>query len=171
MEGMAQDLAGTFLSFSERRMGLAVKNIHDCVTRLTDDQLWQRGGDHENSVANLLLHLAGNIRQWIMHGVAGHPDIRQRDEEFSLTVRLPREAVLRIFDTTLEEARSIIATLPHDDLMTITDPQPGASWGAVTKLEAIYLIVGHLQQHTGQIILLTKQMTATDLDLTMPRKR
>ena len=168
---MAQDLAGTFLSFSERRIGLAVKNIHDCIARLTDDQFWQRGGDHENSVANLLLHLAGNIRQWIMHGVAGAPDIRQRDEEFSLTVRLPREAVLRIFDTTLEEARSIIAALPHDELMTITDPQPGGSWGAVTKLEAIYLVVGHLQQHTGQIILLTKQMTATDLDLTMPRKR
>ena len=106
-----------------------------------------------------------------MHGVAGHPDIRQRDEEFSLTVRLPREAVLRIFDTTLQEARNIIAGLPHDELMTMTDPQPGGSWGAVTKLEAIYLVVGHLQQHTGQIILLTKQMAATDLDLTMPRKR
>lgn len=168
---MANDLATTFLAFSDRRMELAVKNIHDCLARLSDDQLWQRGGDHENSIANLLLHLAGNIRQWIMHGVDGQPDVRQRDEEFALNVRLPREAVLRIFDTTLEEARAVIATLPLDDLMSVTDPQPGGGWGAVTKLEAIYLVVGHLHQHTGQIILLTKQMTHADLDLTTPRKR
>lgn len=168
---MANDFATTFLAFSERRTGIAVKNIHDCLNRLSDDQIWHRNGEHENSIANLLLHLSGNIRQWIMHGVGGQPDIRQRDEEFSLTVRLSREDLLSIFETTLHEARSIIANLPHTDLMTITDPQPGGGWGAVTKLEAIYLVIGHLQQHTGQIILLTKQLTATDLDLTLPRKR
>jgi hypothetical protein len=41
----------------------------------------------------------------------------------------------------------------------------------VSVLEAIYQVVGHVQQHVGQIILVTKQMLEKDLDLTMPRPR
>jgi len=51
------------------------------------------------------------------------------------------------------------------------DPQPTGNWGPMTILQAIYRIVSHLQLHTGQIILLTKQLVGTDLDLSVPRKR
>jgi hypothetical protein len=37
--------------------------------------------------------------------------------------------------------------------------------------KAIYRIVGHLQLHRGQIILLTKQLAGADLDLSLPPKR
>jgi hypothetical protein len=53
----------------------------------------------------------------------------------------------------------------------MVDPQPGGGWGPMTILEAILRITGHLQLHQGQIILLTKQLAATDLDLSLPRKR
>ena len=49
-----------------------------CVKKLTDEQIWQRQGAYENAVGNLVLHLCGNARQWIMHGVGGAPDVRLR---------------------------------------------------------------------------------------------
>ena len=58
---------------------------------LTEEQVWARGGENENAVGNLVLHLAGNVRQWIVSGVGGTPDIRQRDLEFSAREALPRD--------------------------------------------------------------------------------
>jgi hypothetical protein len=35
------------------------------MAALPDDQLWWRPNNGSNSVGNLLLHLNGNLRQWI----------------------------------------------------------------------------------------------------------
>jgi len=71
----------------------------------------------------------------------------------------------------LAECRNVIGSLPPARLLEMTNPQPTGNWGAMTILEAIYRVTGHLQLHTGQIILLTKQLTGADLDLSIPRKR
>jgi hypothetical protein len=65
----------------------------------------------------------------------------------------------------------VIGSLAPERLLEMIDPQPSGSWGPMTILEAIYRIVSHLQLHQGQIILLTKQLAGTDLDLSLPRKR
>jgi uncharacterized damage-inducible protein DinB len=164
-------VADNFLAYAAARLHQSQKSIAACLDRLTDDQIWHRNGDHENSIANLLLHLEGNMRQWILHGIADQPDIRQRDEEFTLTATTnPTEAHAR-FNATLDESASVIAALPPDRLLTVIDPQPTGTWRHVTILEAIFKVVGHVEMHTGQILLLTKQLAATDLDLSMPRKR
>ncbi len=153
------------------RLHQSQKTIASCLDKLSDDQIWQRRGDYENSIANLLLHLEGNLRQWILHGIDDQPDVRQRDEEFTLTPSTnPAEAAAR-FNATLEEACRVIAALPAERLLVVIDPQPTGTWRHTTILEAIFKVVGHVEMHTGQIILLTKQLTASDLDLTMPRKR
>ena len=82
-----------------------------------------------------------------------------------------REELLAQFDRTLAEVHAVLATLPAERLLDRTNPQPTGQVGEVSVLDAIYQVVGHVQQHVGQIIVLTKQMTATDLDLTMPRPR
>jgi hypothetical protein len=146
-------------------------DIATCLGKLTEGQIWQRGGPHENSVGNLLLHLEGNIRQWILHGIAGQPDVRRRDDEFTLSPSTDTRHALASFTATLNEAREIIATLPPECLAEVIDPQPTGIWRHTTILVAIYRVVSHLDHHTGQIILLTKQLTGTDLDLSMPRKR
>ena len=167
-------VAENFLAFAVKRMRLSERDIGLCLDKLTPEQIWHRGGDYENSIANLLLHLEGNMRQWILHGVAGQPDVRQRDDEFSLQ---PTAAVAEIrarFAATLEEVRTVIDALRHDSperLLEIIDPQPDSTWRNTTILEAVFQVVGHVQLHTGQIILLTKQLLANDLDLSMPRKR
>jgi len=138
-----------------------------CLSRLTQEQIWERHGVHENAVGNLVLHLCGNMRQWVIAGVGGAVDVRVRDAEFSTDGGMNAGELMERFAGTVAEAREVIASLPAERLTERITPQ-GRD---VSVLEAIYQVVGHVQQHVGQIILLTKQMTATDLDLTMPRPR
>jgi uncharacterized damage-inducible protein DinB len=165
------DVSAKFLEFAQRRLTMSEADILSCVGLLTEEQMWRRGGEHENSVANLLLHLAGNMRQWILHGIDGQPDIRERDAEFSLEPTLSSAEATAVFVETLAESRKVIAALPPERLLEVIDPQPTGTWRHLTILEAIFQVVGHVQLHAGQVIVLTKQMAAKDLDLTMPRKR
>lgn len=144
-------------------------NMKTCLGKLSDEQIWTRGGAHENAVGNLVLHLCGNIRQWVMHGVGGTKDIRIREKEFSADGGQSGTALSEMFAATVAQARSVIASLPAERLTERTSPQPGRP--EVSVLEAIYQVVAHAHEHVGQVIVLTKQMTATDLDLTVPRPR
>jgi hypothetical protein len=164
-------IADNFLAYASTRLHQSQKTIAACLDKLTDYQIWHRNGNHQNSIANLLLHLEGNLRQWILHGIDNQPDIRQRDAEFILTpCTSPAEARAR-FNRTLDESASVIAAVPPERLLVVIDPQPNGTWRHTTILEAIFKVVGHVEMHTGQIILLTKQLTAADVDLSMPRKR
>lgn len=166
---MDNKIAANFLDFSCRRLDMIATNMNICLGKLTDEQIWQRGGPHENAVGNIVLHLCGNIRQWAIHGVGGVKDVRVRETEFSADGGLTALQLSEMFATTVAEARGIIATLPPERLTDRTAPQPGRP--EVSVLEAIYQVVAHAHEHMGQIILVTKQMIATDLDLTMPRPR
>jgi uncharacterized damage-inducible protein DinB len=164
-------IADNFLACAAARLQLSRETIARCLDKLADDRIWQRSGDYENSIANLLLHLDGNLRQWILHGIDDQPDVRQRDEEFTLTPSTNPADLRARFNGTLDEACRIIAAVDPARLLEVIDPQPTSAWRHCTILEAIFKVVGHVDMHTGQIILLTKQLTASDLDLTMPRKR
>jgi uncharacterized damage-inducible protein DinB len=168
---MADQMSDVFLSACVKQLQQSEEHINCCLDKLSEEQVWHRGADHENSIANLLLHLEGNMRQWFLHGIDGQPDVRQRDSEFTLAPSRRSEEVRRHFSKTLAECRKVIDSLPHARLLEIIDPQPNGTWPAMTILAAICRVTGHLQFHTGQIILLTKQLAATDLDLTIPRKR
>jgi uncharacterized damage-inducible protein DinB len=168
---MSSTIADNFLAYAVKRLQLLQKDIARCLDKLADDQIWQRSGDYENSIANLLLHLEGNMGQWILHGIDGQPDVRQRDAEFTLIPSAKSTDARAHFNATLDEACRIIAAVPAERLLEVIDPQPTGTWRHTTILEAISKVVGHVEMHTGQIILLTKQLTASDLDLSMPRKR
>jgi hypothetical protein len=168
---MADQIPDLFLSASVKGMQLSEDAINRCVAKLSDDQMWHRGADHENSIANLLLHLEGNLRQWFLHGIDGQPDVRSRDLEFTLSPSQRCAEIRSRFAATLDECRKVIGSLPPARLLEVTNPQPTGSWPPMTILEAICRVTGHLQSHAGQIILLTKQLTGADLDLSMPRKR
>jgi hypothetical protein len=164
---MDSQIAALFLDYSNRRLGEMTATLDACLNRLSDKQVWQRRGEYENSVGNLVLHLCGNMRQWIMFGVDGQPDVRVRELEFSTTGGVSRDELIALFGATVAEARAVLAALPAERLVDRTNPQRGE----IAVLDAIYQVVGHVQLHVGQIIVLTKQMVAADLDLTMPRPR
>ncbi len=156
----ATSTAGSlFIGYSLEKMEQMSKQIRECVQGLTDEQIWQRSGDNANSIGNLLLHLSGNIRQWIGHGVGGLADIRERDKEFELRGGRSTAEVLGLFETTLAEAMQILKQMPLERLTERTKPQNRD----VAVLEAIYQVTGHLMLHAGQIIFATKQITGKDL--------
>jgi hypothetical protein len=168
---MADHIADVLVKAAVTRMQLSEDDINRCLDKLSDEQMWRRGADHENSIANLLLHLEGNLRQWFLHGIDGQPDVRTRDSEFALSPSQRSAEIRSRFAATLAECRKVIGSLPPDRLLESIDPQPTGNWGPMTICEAIFRITGHLQLHQGQIILLTKQLTGADLDLSIPRKR
>ena len=145
-----------FLNFSAAQLTQLSGRIQDCLGRLSSEQIWMRNTDNENSVGNLVLHLCGNVGQWIGSGVGGKPDARQRDAEFA--ARGNAELRNRL-DTTIAEAAAIIRNLPIARLSEKTTIQKYD----VTLMEAIYHVVEHFSQHTGQIIFATKLLTGQDL--------
>lgn len=167
MPSLEDQIAREYLDFSVQKLDLMTKYLDSCLDKLTDQQVWQRGADHENAVGHLVLHLCGNMRQWILHGVGGEPDVRTRELEFDPEKILSGSQLRERFHSSVDEARAVISDVTAARLVERTQPQGRDT----TVLGAIYQVVGHVQQHVGQIILLTKQMTASDLDLTIPRPR
>jgi len=148
-----------FLDFSTRKLEQLLSRIRECVVRLDNEQIWTRHGDHENAVGNLMLHLSGNIRQWIVAGIGGQPDTRVRDQEFEARGGLEKTELLTRLDGTVTEAISVLKSLDPDRLLETYQPQKYH----VTILEGIYHVVEHFAQHTGQVMFVTKLLTGEDL--------
>jgi len=148
-----------FLDFSARKLRQLGGRIEDCLSRLTNEQIWARGTESENAVGNLVLHLDGNVRQWIVSAIGGSPDTRRRDAEFASRGGVGASALAELLRGTLSEAVAVIEALPADRLQ---EPLTVQSYH-VTVLEAIYHVVEHFAGHTGQIIYATKLSTGEDL--------
>lgn len=148
-----------FLNFSADNLAELMGRIETCVGKLTPEQVWARSSTNQNAVGNLLLHLNGNVRQWILHGVGRQPDLRDRDSEFAARDGLGAQQLLARLRATVEEAVALVRALPPERLMDSTAPQ-GYD---VTVMGAIYHVLEHFSGHTFQIILLTKLFTGEDL--------
>lgn len=148
-----------FLRVSRRELQTNFGKIEESVARLTREQVWARRHENENSVGNLLLHLAGNVRQWIIAGVGGVADDRDRDAEFSQRESLPPEELLANLRHTLEEADAVLAKAAEMDLM---EKRPIQVF-EVTMLQAIYHCVEHFSGHTGQIIWIAKNVSGEEM--------
>ena len=123
-----------------------------CVNVLPEESVWQRPNESSNSIANLLAHLTGNVRQWIVEGVGGQPVDRDRAAEFSARSGPTAKALFERLESAVEEADAVLAGLSADDLTRPCDIQGRET----TVLAAIYHVVEHFAMHTGQIVLLTK---------------
>ena len=148
-----------FIKFSADKLEQLHGRIQDCLARLTPEEIWTRNSENENAVGNLVLHLSGNVRQWIGSGVAGLPDNRQRDAEFDARGGMAPVELTELLKTRVAGAAAIIRDLPTVRLTERITPQGHD----VTVLEAIAHVVEHFSQHTGQVILLTKMLTGEDL--------
>lgn len=156
---MQQSLDRIFLDFSQRELRQLAGRIEDCLGRLYSEQVWARGSDNENAIGNLVLHLCGNVRQWILAGVGGQPDTRVRDREFTARGDIePSELALRL-RATVEEAGTVIQGTTAARLAEHLRIQQYD----VSVLEAIAHVVEHFAQHAGQILFATKMLTGQDL--------
>ncbi len=139
--------------------GHYLPKIRAAVEPLSDADLWWRPNEASNSIGNLMLHLAGNIRQWIVSGVGGAPDRRDRPAEFARREPVERAALLSALTEAIFEADAVIA---RTDPATL-DTSFAIQGRRVTALEAIYHVVEHLALHAGQILYIAKLRSARDL--------
>ena len=144
---------------SEFLLGDYLPKIERCLEKLTDEQIWWRPNEESNSIGNLILHLCGNARQWIICGVGGQPDNRNRDAEFAQRDTIPRDELLVLLRSTLSEIETVLRTLDPSILLERRSIQGHD----VDLLEAIFHVTEHFSMHTGQIIMLTKMLTSSDL--------
>ncbi len=148
-------IAGSFLQ--RTRYYLVTEypaKIRSAVEALPADRLWWRPNEQSNSAGNLLLHLSGNVRQWIISGVGGAPDVRKRDMEFAARGGAGAAGMLTMLDATMREADSVIRGLMPSELVERRTIQGRDT----TVFEALYHVVEHFSGHTAQIILLTKML-------------
>ena len=155
-----EELAGEFLTVARRYLrGDYLPKIERCLDKLSDEQVWWRPHEQSNSIANLLLHLEGNARQWILGGIRGDRDERRRQGEFDTRGRRGRAELLSILRATLAEIDGVLEGLAPEALLERRCIQ---SYD-VSVLGAVFHVVEHFSTHTGQIVLLTKMLTGDDL--------
>jgi uncharacterized damage-inducible protein DinB len=136
--------------------------ILECLKLLSDEDIWWRAHSTSNSVGNLVLHLSGNVRQWIVSGVGGAPDRRERDKEFAENGPLPRRELVTRLRNTVVEAGRVLEVLGTNELNRVYSIQGFR----VTGLEAVAHVVEHFAYHAGQIIFITKMKLGEDLGFT-----
>jgi uncharacterized damage-inducible protein DinB len=134
--------------------------IERCLEKLTDEQVWWRSAPESNSIGNLLLHLSGNARQWIVCGLGGQVDKRARDTEFQERNVMPQQELLSRLQSTIADVDEVLANFDTDQLLANFHIQ-GSDVNALT---AIFHVTEHFSMHTGQIILLTKMLADVDMN-------
>jgi uncharacterized damage-inducible protein DinB len=126
--------------------------IRAAVEAMPADRLWWRPNEQSNSIGNLLLHLSGNVRQWIVSGVGGRPDVRKRNMEFAARGGATAAGMLDGLDATLHEVDDVLRALLPSELLERRSIQGRDT----TVMEAVYHVVEHFAGHTGQIIWIAK---------------
>jgi uncharacterized damage-inducible protein DinB len=133
--------------------------LRECLESLSDEQVWWRPNPASNSIGNLVLHLNGNARQWLVASFSGSEDVRNRPAEFSERHTIRRDELLATLGQTMEEASASLGRLTEADLLRVYEIQGYT----VTGLAAVYQVVEHFGMHYGQIVYITKQLRGEDL--------
>ena len=158
---MDSDATGAaFVAVSRSQItGEYLPKIRASVERMSEADLWWRPNENSNSTGNLILHLAGNLRQWIAHGVGGQENVRDRPQEFAASGGMGVAQVLEVLEGAVGTADQILADLDPARLLERRTIQ-GMD---VSVLAAIYHVVEHFAGHTYQIMYIAKARTGEDL--------
>src|SRR6478736_8876270 len=148
-----------FVTVAADKLAENLSRIETCVPKLAPDVLWARDSENGNAVGNLLLHLDGNVRQWILSGIGGAPERRDRPAEFAARSGPDGAVLVANLRRTVNDAIGVIGALPPARLNEAVTIQGYDT----TMLAAIFHVVEHFSGHTYQIILMTKQATHEDL--------
>ena len=150
--GGASNVGRAFLAVARRQLAERADRIGHCFGQLDDAQLWWRPEESMNSVANILLHVCGNLRQWIISGVGGEPDVRDRPGEFSERRAIPKAELLGRFQAVVAQVDAVLSRFDEGHLL-----QPRRIQGFdETPLSATWHSLEHLGGHTQEIIYITR---------------
>ncbi|MFQ5789991.1 MAG: DinB family protein [Acidobacteriota bacterium] len=148
------------ISQCERRLfSESLPRVKKCLSQLTEEEIWHRPNPETVSAGNLVLHLCGNVRQWIVSGLGGAPDIRERSREFSELGPISSSQLVERLESTLAEARSVLKSVDPEHLLEERTVQGFRETG----LSILVHVVEHFSYHVGQITYFVKSRKAMDL--------
>lgn len=130
-----------------------------CLEKLTEEDIWWRPNDNSNSVGNLILHLCGNIRQWMLSALGGSVDNRIRQKEFDERGPLPKDTLIQKLDQVMKEVGELLDRLHPEALIEKKVVQGFEETG----MSILIHVIEHFSYHVGQIVYMTK--AAKDIDL------
>jgi uncharacterized damage-inducible protein DinB len=154
-------LTADLIAQSVERLGHYLAQIERCAGVLSTEQLWHRPNEHVNSAANLILHLTGNVRQWIVAKVGGEAIERDRPAEFAARDGRPAGEIVPLLRTAVERACAVIKEL---DTEALAAPRTIQGYEILTQTAVVH-VVEHFAFHAGQIIHATKWLADVDLSL------
>jgi hypothetical protein len=148
----ADVLGAAVVREAANELASAMARIRHCLDQLSDEQVWWRAQSSLNSIGNLLLHLCGNVRQWIVAGLGGTADTRFRPGEFTERGPLPKAELLDKLGAVVEEAKNVLGRLTAEQLLEVRRIQGHD----VSGLAAIFSSIPHFRGHTQEIIGMTR---------------
>ena len=137
-----------------------IPRIKKCLAQLSEEEIWHRPNDNLVSIGNLVLHLSGNVRQWIVSGLGGRKDIRVRDVEFETTKSISNEKLLGDLEKVMAEVEEVLNEISPEDLLKSRKVQ---GIFEETGLSILVHVVEHFSYHVGQISRDTKRIRNMDL--------
>lgn len=158
MDSERKPATTAFLAASIGQLDAGLRKIRHCLDQLSEQQIWWRpapvtapaaaAGKESpiNSIANLLLHLDGNVRQWLISGLTGVPDNRDRQSEFDDRSSRPSANLLAQLEETVAQASSTILSLSDQDILQVRHVQEFHLSGAQVLWDSICHFQGHVQE-------------------------
>jgi uncharacterized damage-inducible protein DinB len=143
-----------------RIIGESIPRIKKCLNVLSEQEIWFKPNDHSNSVGNLVLHLCGNVTQWIGSGLGKMPDNRLRDLEFSEKGPLPTTKLTEALDRLIPLIENTLDNLTEEDFLQLHKVQVYQETG----VNILVHVVEHFSYHTGQIAFFTKWRKNMDMN-------
>lgn len=133
--------------------------IQQCLNELSEAEVWLRPNGSSNSVGNLVLHLCGNITQYVLSSLGGQPDHRARDAEFAAQGGFTKQQLWEKLDTITAEVARVISESSEAELLRLRSVQGFQLSG----IGIVVHVTEHYSYHTGQIAFWTKQLKNKDL--------
>ena len=146
-------------------LAAALGRIAHCVGQLTDEQVWSRPRPDMNAIGNLMLHLAGNVRQLIVTGVGGAADTRERQAEFDARGPIPADELLAMLFPVVKEAQQTIQSASAETLCAMI-PVKRYDWNGI---EAVVRSIAHFRGHAQEIIHMTRMILGEKYEFAGPR--
>jgi uncharacterized damage-inducible protein DinB len=137
----------------------SIPRLHKCLDKLSEAEIWYRPNTHTVSIGNLVLHLNGNVRQWLISGLGGAPDLRQRQQEFDETGPKPTSELKEMLDILENDIEVVLEGLSTSDLITERTIQGYKSSG----VSILVHVVEHFSYHVGQVTILIKSRMNLDM--------
>jgi len=154
------NMVNLFVPYSRHKLVTQfMPRLRECVESLTDEQIWWRPNESSNSIGNLVLHLNGNVRQWLVDSFGHREDKRDRPAEFAAKGQLSGAKLLETLEWSVREASDALDRLGEQQLLARYEIQGYSVYG----LEAVYQVVEHFALHYGQIAYITKMLRDQDL--------